>query len=109
MRRPVLAALLVTATLAGALGAGAALTGCGGKNVDEFAPAAVAAAAKAAGTVNGLCPIMRKPVVQGDNTEYKGERYGFCCPGCSVQFLKDPERYLAAMKADPVRYGYKQP
>lgn len=105
MRRPPLA----LASLAFALVTAFAAWGCGGKNVDEFSPAAVAAAAKSAGTVNGLCPIMRKPVVQGDNTEYKGERYGFCCPGCSVQFLKDPERYLAAMKADPVRYGYKQP
>lgn len=105
MRRPPLA----LASLAFALVAAFAAWGCGAKNVDDFSPAAVAAAAKTAGTVNGLCPIMRKPVVQGDNTEYKGERYGFCCPGCSVQFLKDPERYLAAMKADPVRYGYKQP
>lgn len=105
MRRPPLA----LASIAFALVAAFAAWGCGGKNVDEFSPAAVAAAAKSAGTVNGLCPIMRKPVVQGDNTEYQGERYGFCCPGCSVQFLKDPERYLAAMKADPVRYGYKQP
>ena len=95
--------------LAPCLAAVLLLAACGGKNVDDFSPAAVAAAAKSAGTVNGLCPIMRKPVIQGDNTEYKGERYGFCCPGCSTQFLKDPERYLAAMKADPVRYGYKQP
>ena len=105
MRRPPLA----LASLAFALVAAFLACGCGGKNADEFSPAAVAAAAKSAGTVNGLCPIMRKPVIQGDNIEYKGERYGFCCPGCSVQFLKDPERYLTAMKADPVRYGYKQP
>jgi len=84
------------------------LAACGAKNTDEFSPQAVAAAAKEAGTVNGLCPIMKKPVIVGDRTEYKGEKYGFCCPGCSAQFLKDPERYVKAMQAEAVRYGYKQ-
>jgi YHS domain-containing protein/predicted small lipoprotein YifL len=97
-RIPIVAAVLVSSLLAA----------CGQKNVDEFSPQAVAAAAKEAGTVNGLCPIMKKPVVVGDTAEYKGEKFGFCCPGCSVQFLKDPERYVTAMQADAVRYGYKQ-
>lgn len=105
MRRP--AALVASLLLAG-LGA-AALGGCGTNEEAAFSPQAVAAAAKEAGTVNGLCPIMKKPVVPGDTTEYQGERFGFCCPGCSTLFLKAPEKYLTAMKADPVRYGFKQP
>jgi YHS domain-containing protein len=84
------------------------LAACGRTNTDEFSPQAVAAAAKEAGTVNGLCPIMKKPVIVGDTAEYKGEKFGFCCPGCSTQFLKDPERYVKAMQAEAVRYGYKQ-
>ncbi|MHA2610112.1 MAG: YHS domain-containing protein [bacterium JZ-2024 1] len=27
-------------------------------------------------------------------TEYKGERYYFCAPGCKRMFEKEPERYL---------------
>jgi len=101
MRRPCLA--LLAAVLGLSL-----FVACGTKNVDEFSPQAVAAAAKEAGTVNGLCPIMKKPVIVGDTAEYKGEKYGFCCPGCSTQFLKEPERYVKAMQAEAVRYGYKQ-
>lgn len=103
MRRPLLALIVAVVVLSPWLAA------CGRSNVDEFSPQAVAAAAKQAGTVNGLCPIMKKPVIVGDSTDYKGEKIGFCCPGCSVQFLKDPERYMTAMKADAVRYGFKQP
>lgn len=102
MRHPRLTSIVAAILLSSPLAA------CGKGNVDEFSPQAVAAAAKEAGTVNGLCPIMKKPVVVGDSTEYKGEKFGFCCPGCSVQFLKDPERYVQAMSADAVRYGYKQ-
>lgn len=85
------------------------LAACGRSSTDEFSPASVAAAAKKAGTVNGLCPIMKKPVIVGDFVEHEGEKIGFCCPGCSTQFLREPAKYLAAMKADPVKYGYKQP
>lgn len=105
MRRP--PARLASLVLAGV--AATASGGCGKTGEDAFTPQAVAAAAKEAGTVNGLCPIMKKPVIPGDATEYKGEKIGFCCPGCSTMFLKAPEKYLAAMAADPVRYGFKQP
>lgn len=27
-------------------------------------------------------------------TEYKGETYYFCAPGCQRSFEKDPEKYL---------------
>jgi YHS domain-containing protein len=27
-------------------------------------------------------------------TEYKGETYHFCAPGCKIAFEKDPEKYL---------------
>ncbi len=29
-------------------------------------------------------------------TEYKGETYYFCAPGCKVAFEKEPEKYLKA-------------
>lgn len=27
-------------------------------------------------------------------SEYKGETYYFCAPGCKVNFEKEPEKYL---------------
>ncbi|MCC7140151.1 MAG: hypothetical protein IT460_17150 [Planctomycetes bacterium] len=88
-----------------------AFAGCGksgGDDDDEFSPTAVAAAAKAAGTVNGLCPIMKKPVVAEEFVVWKGMKIGFCCPPCKPKFEKDPARYIAMMEADPVRYGWKR-
>jgi YHS domain-containing protein len=29
-------------------------------------------------------------------TEYQGQTYYFCAPGCKVAFEKDPEKYLEA-------------
>jgi YHS domain-containing protein len=29
-------------------------------------------------------------------SEYKGETYYFCSPGCKVAFDKDPEKYLTS-------------
>lgn len=31
-------------------------------------------------------------------TEYKGEKYYFCSPGCKVAFDSDPEKYLGGEK-----------
>ncbi|MFX1475366.1 MAG: heavy metal translocating P-type ATPase metal-binding domain-containing protein [Promethearchaeota archaeon] len=28
-------------------------------------------------------------------TDYKGQTYYFCCPGCKARFEKDPEKYLS--------------
>jgi YHS domain-containing protein len=91
-----------------------ALAACGdeGPRGDDYPPATLAAAAKAAGTVNGLCPIMKRPVETGtsaDFVEYTGEKIGFCCPPCRAKFLKDADKYLAEMRAEPAKYAYKRP
>ena len=28
-------------------------------------------------------------------TEYKGQKYYFCAPGCKFRFEKDPEKYIS--------------
>jgi YHS domain-containing protein len=86
----------------------ASLAGCGSPSEDEFSNSAVAASAKKAGTVNGLCPVMKKPVVASADlvTVYKGEKIGFCCPPCKPKFEADPEKYMEAMRKDPDRFGY---
>ena len=86
------------------------LAACGGTKSDggddEYGPKAVAAAAKEAGTANGLCPVMKNPVQPGVFTTYKGQKIGFCCPPCKPKFEKEPEKYIAEMAAHPDRYGY---
>lgn len=47
------------------------------------------------------CPVMgTKFKVKGDTeaADYKGETYYFCCPGCSPEFKKDPEKYAVKIR-----------
>ena len=39
--------------------------------------------------------------------EFKGQKVGFCCDGCPAKFMKDPDKYIKAMAADPAKYGLK--
>ena len=87
-----------------------ALVACGGRGADDgFSPQALAAAATAAGTVNGLCPVMLKPVILDLSSTHQGQKVGFCCPPCKPQFDKDPERYMKRMRDDPARFAYTPP
>ncbi len=96
-----IAAFAVPALLLASLLVGA----CGKKSVgaDELTTARTEA-----GSVNGLCPIMENPVTPvGGFVDYKGQRIAFCCKGCETDFNADPEKYMAKMRADPAKYGYK--
>jgi len=44
---------------------------------------------------NKVCPVMGGEVNGKDFYEYKGKRYGLCCPMCVATFAKDPEKYSA--------------
>ena len=33
-------------------------------------------------------------------SEYQGQTYYFCAPGCKVSFDEDPEKYLSGEKSD---------
>jgi P-type Cu+ transporter len=75
--------------------------------VGDDQPVDLAAAARAAGTVNGLCPVMLRPVTpKGGSAAYRGERIGFCCPGCAAKFRADPLRYVQPMRDDRARFAY---
>jgi YHS domain-containing protein len=39
-------------------------------------------------------------------SEYKGEMYYFCAPGCKESFDKDPEKYLGASDAHDNHEGH---
>lgn len=100
--------LVRVAALVVALAPFLALAACGSSEPEAITPASLAKAAAAAGSVNGLCPIMERLVTpDGGSVEYQGRKVAFCCPGCSGKFRADADRYVAAMKADPAKYGYK--
>jgi len=43
------------------------------------------------------CPVTGEKFKIKEDTqfsEYKGQTYYFCCPGCKPQFDKDPEKFL---------------
>lgn len=44
---------------------------------------------------NKICPVTGDKVNGKDFYEYKGKRYGLCCPMCSSIFASDPEKYSA--------------
>lgn len=81
---------------------GASLTGCADSNpetVNDAAPSEgaepTATAEPGAETVNAICPIMGGKVTsEGGNTEWKGQKIGFCCPGCESEWdaLSDSEK-----------------
>lgn len=48
---------------------------------------------------NTMCPLTGAPVSGKDFVSYKGKRYGLCCPMCKKAFLKEPEKYIAKLKA----------
>ena len=56
---------------------------------------------------NKLCPVSGDPVSGKNFVTYKGVRYGLCCPMCKKPFLKDPEKYLAAMQKGKPAVGMK--
>ena len=88
------------------------LAGCSQKTGGDPIPTAaeLAAAAKAAHSANGLCPVMGRPVEpDAGTTDYQGQKIAFCCPPCGPKFRADPERYMKVMRANPEKYGYTKP
>ena len=43
-----------------------------------------------------VCGMQVDPKTAAAQTEYKGQTYYFCSPGCKVDFDKDPEKYIQA-------------
>lgn len=46
-----------------------------------------------------LCPIMGGKIDKTQYADHQGLRVYFCCGGCEAEFAKDPEKYIAAMRA----------
>jgi len=48
-----------------------------------------------------LCPVTGDTFTIHESTPvvvYKSEKYYMCCPGCDVEFIKDPEKYILGIK-----------
>lgn len=41
-----------------------------------------------------VCGMEVDPATAAAKSEYKGQTYYFCAPGCKQAFDKDPEKYL---------------
>lgn len=48
------------------------------------------------------CPIEHGEIDPKISVVYQGMRIYFCCPGCDGDFLDDPEKYIAEMRAKGV-------
>ena len=44
--------------------------------------------------IDPVCKMQVDKNSPAGTSEYKGETYYFCSPGCKVSFDKDPEKYL---------------
>lgn len=51
--------------------------------------------------VKAYCPVTGDSFTVHEQTpvvQYRGERYYMCCPGCDVEFQKDPDKYIKQME-----------
>ena len=46
-----------------------------------------------------VCGMDVDPKTAAAKSEYKGQTYYFCAPGCKAAFDKDPEKYVQAANA----------
>jgi len=53
-------------------------------------------ASAAIGPADPVCGMAIDPTTASRTTEYQGQTYYFCAPGCRKSFLQDPARFLAA-------------
>ena len=53
-----------------------------------------------------VCNMDVDPETAAAKTEYKGQTYYFCAPGCKASFDKDPEKYLKGMGGDMAHHHH---
>jgi YHS domain-containing protein len=44
------------------------------------------------------CPVLGGNIDKNVYVDYQGKRIYFCCPGCDVEFKKDPEKYMKKLQ-----------
>jgi len=48
---------------------------------------------------NTICPVSGDKVSGKHFVVHEGKQYGLCCPQCAKEFKKNPEKYIAKLKA----------
>ncbi len=48
-------------------------------------------------TEQTICPVMGGKIDKNCFIEYEGKKVYFCCPGCEIEFNKDPQKYLSKL------------
>jgi xanthine dehydrogenase accessory factor len=61
-------------------------------------PAAMAPRPAATAT-DPVCGMTVDPATARHRADHQGRTFYFCCPGCRAQFVREPERFLAAASA----------
>ena len=57
---------------------------------------------------NTICPVSGDKIENSKLIEvYNGKAYHLCCPDCEAAFENHPDRFAAAVAADPAKYGIK--
>jgi YHS domain-containing protein len=56
--------------------------------------------------IDPVCKMEVDPKTAPAKTEYQGQTYYFCAPGCKVAFEKDPEKYLKEATGDKRHHGH---
>jgi Cu+-exporting ATPase len=46
--------------------------------------------------IDPVCKMKVDPEKAAAKTEYQGQTYYFCAPGCKTAFEKEPDKYLKA-------------
>ena len=52
-----------------------------------------------------VCGMMIDPKSAGGKSEYKGQTYYFCSPGCKKTFDKNPEKYATQADTSHSEHG----
>ncbi|MBE3577785.1 MAG: YHS domain-containing protein [Limnochordales bacterium] len=47
-------------------------------------------------SIDPVCKMEVDPATAPARSEYKGQTYYFCAPGCKREFDKNPEKYVGA-------------
>ena len=50
--------------------------------------------------IDPVCGMQVDPKTAAGSSEYKGQTYYFCSPGCKRDFDKEPEAYLNKSQSD---------
>jgi YHS domain-containing protein len=53
-----------------------------------------------------VCGMECDPKAAVAETEYKGQTYYFCAPGCKAAFEKNPERYVQQAHGSGEHHGH---